>query len=370
MKILIALLPIVFVSTYSFACDRWMSVYPRDCSIQDRLVKARSNFAKYQINIDEVSEYRVIRFVDRKSWESAKRSNTPIANIYKPAPATWIVWDEGIRFIFGTTSLKNQILANDITNERSLSTWNYHLLSNGTLVTKDPNTDRTVYPGQFRPVDAGGVGYCVNDNNDHQARLTSAAQSVDRFQKKWEAQAGKTIAEIVDKKFGPGQEAATFATEMTVMNSCGGKYRNGQWISYLPSPKVMSRVSWLNTFVEYNLRSYEAKRPLISPIEFAAFTQKWFITIHPFSDGNGRTSRAYEDLLMANFDLPYVPGGDLQDDVESDFESYLANTYEKIENMLGTLESCTKQMDQAGVASAPAYCLPVANYGQTNLGLN
>jgi Fic family protein len=56
---------------------------------------------------------------------------------------------------------------------------------------------------------------------------------------------------------------------------------------------------------------YNQNKNIISPVELAALTHLKFVTIHPFSDGNGRISR-----LMMNFvlnkkgypmiDIPYI----------------------------------------------------------------
>ena len=87
-------------SSTVLACDARMVKFTRDCRIQDRFTKLRFDFKKKNIDIDEVAEYRVMRLVQRADWEQAKLNKVPPKLIYTPAPATWEVWDQGIRGLF------------------------------------------------------------------------------------------------------------------------------------------------------------------------------------------------------------------------------------------------------------------------------
>lgn len=50
----------------------------------------------------------------------------------------------------------------------------------------------------------------------------------------------------------------------------------------------------------------EWKKPSMDPFLFAARAHLWFITIHPFDDGNGRIARAISDMILAHADqTPY-----------------------------------------------------------------
>ena len=56
----------------------------------------------------------------------------------------------------------------------------------------------------------------------------------------------------------------------------------------------------LNAFLEWFNQSL--KEPTLDPLLRAAISHFWFITVHPFEDGNGRITRALTDLSLAQED--------------------------------------------------------------------
>lgn len=44
----------------------------------------------------------------------------------------------------------------------------------------------------------------------------------------------------------------------------------------------------------------------LSPFIMAAVAHLWFVTVHPFDDGNGRISRTLADMLLARLDVDYA----------------------------------------------------------------
>ena len=66
---------------------------------------------------------------------------------------------------------------------------------------------------------------------------------------------------------------------------------------------IRYRQGWLLGRVEslgFDLR-FEAPQP-IDPILKAGVAHLWFVTIHPFEDGNGRIARAIADMALARAD--------------------------------------------------------------------
>ncbi len=47
------------------------------------------------------------------------------------------------------------------------------------------------------------------------------------------------------------------------------------------------------------LKWFSADAPPLDPVLKAAIAHLWFVTIHPFDDGNGRIARAIADMALA-----------------------------------------------------------------------
>lgn len=66
---------------------------------------------------------------------------------------------------------------------------------------------------------------------------------------------------------------------------------------------VSGRDDQLARFIDWFNQS---NTPSIDPLVRAAITHFWFITLHPFDDGNGRITRALTDLALAQADAQSI----------------------------------------------------------------
>lgn len=81
-------------------------------------------------------------------------------------------------------------------------------------------------------------------------------------------------------------------------------------------PQEMKRfIQWLN-------------QKEIEPILKSAIAHLWFVTIHPFDDGNGRIARAISDLLLARSDRSHLRFYSLSEQIKNDRKNY----YKELEN--------------------------------------
>ena len=331
---------------------RKAKLFQKDCEIQDRYGKVKNYFAAIGINIAELAEYRLLRFVDRTSYESARQIEMMPSFIYKPAPTTWEVWDSGIRSIFGDDDLSFVLFKTGGFESRGLgydhlkkTNFNAALLKNskGDISRNhlDGIKDSSSVPGTYRHSGDDRVGWTASNSGPKDQVLT-AQESMREAQALWENSIGVKFSDVVEKYKGKSPAQASFAVNMTFSPRAGGKY----FVGFASSDMVPAQISWLNSFVKANIELYRIGKPVMPPIEFSALVQKWLVTIHPFSDGNGRTSRAAQDIILANFKMPYSPGGDLQNDVLETFDRYVDQTYYVIETMVRRLENCAEEYRQ------------------------
>lgn len=320
-------------------------LYKKDCEIQDRYAKVQTFFSEIGINVAEVAEYRLLRFVDRTSYERARENEKSPAQIYDPAPMTWEVWDTGTRTIFGNDNLSFVLFKNDGNDYLNFSNFNTVLLKNakGDISRNhlSGKNEPDAVPGIYRKSGAGQVGWTSYNPLDKD-KVTASQHSIYMAQSNWEATMGSSFSTFVKHYKGHTPEQATFVVNMSVNTIDADK----SFVAFASSDMVPAQISWLNSFVKANLERYRVGKPVMPPIEFSALVQKWLVTIHPFSDGNGRTSRAAQDMILANFKMPYVPGGDLQNDVLESFDKYVDQTYAAIESMVTKLEVCAEEYRQ------------------------
>lgn len=79
-----------------------------------------------------------------------------------------------------------------------------------------------------------------------------------------------------------------------------------------------------------NFLNWYNSNDTIEPLIKAALAHLWFITIHPFEDGNGRISRAISDMLLARADGIPQRYYSMSSQIRKDRKSYY-NTLEKVQ---------------------------------------
>ncbi len=94
-----------------------------------------------------------------------------------------------------------------------------------------------------------------------------------------------------------------------------GKFRNdakgrmqvvsgvlGKETIHYQAPNAESIEKEMNVFLEWLNENQQSTKQEIDPFIKAAIAHFWFLTIHPFEDGNGRIARAIADMMLARAD--------------------------------------------------------------------
>ena len=348
----------VFLPLSALACDSMLrntsaglmgkESFKKDCEFQDRYDRVKNIFSQYGRNIEEVTEYRALRFINQQDYlRNLQGAQVAPQKIYNPAPATWVIWSTGIDEVVRLYGKKNDLLKTNNVRPQTIAYLNKILMERDGVSVKDKAFSEGATIGVYRNYMTNSSGYCItNTSVDQKAALDSVKQSVANFQKKFEKVTGKNFKAFVASKGGMWVEMATMDPGMTVNeNSCGPNL-NSSFMKYTEGFKVEHQITWLTAFVDEVLASYRKGQPLLAPLEFSAIVQKWIVSIHPFVDGNGRTSRGVQDIITSSFSLPFVPAGTLQNDVLTPLETYIRDTYRETERMLNFLENCADQLSR------------------------
>ena len=322
-------------------CHAHLKPFARDCQIQFEWNNLKNQFqAKLNTPIDEIAEYKALRFIDRTSWQFAKVKppQKNISDIYEPKN-TWEHWNRGIDLMMGKYANLPNALRSDESFVQMLTEINHQLLL-------EPTARKPV-----RDYKSTQVGFCETLSQRKMEQLEQSRESMEIYQNEWNLRFQTTLAKIVRSENGLAPSSSKFGGEVFesphLGPSCSEFNTNGQrqmWVGFTSAYKVKNQLSWLRIFLKWNLQKIQANDPnAISPIELGAVVQKWFISIHPFVDGNGRTSRALQDLIHQYFKLPAVPSGDLQDDIYTNVFEYIDHTYLMTDKMLKKMNGCYQQ---------------------------
>lgn len=365
-SLIIISIALLFTNSALADCDGYLkipqkdarraSLYARDCAIQDRYANLKREFSSYGVNVDEIAEYRVPRFVDRATWEEHKNDRDDLADLYYQKnretdrkTRSWLIWDTGMRLLEPTMNPFSLFKSQGFNTH----TEGYELINfmtmNTVLLLNDAGNDSRDYlnatesrsstPGRYRQPGDVSVGFRIAYDPEYPGKIDRSLNSMQKTQELWETDSGMKFSEVVAQAGGLNPELASFGVVMQITK----KTSDSMFVSFSASKLVAQQLSWLQIFINASIDRYRMGNPLMPPIEFSAFVQKWFVTIHPFSDGNGRTSRAVQDYILATFKMPFAPAGDLQNDALEEYDLYVDNTYAAIEKMLARLEGCASE---------------------------
>lgn len=120
-----------------------------------------------------------------------------------------------------------------------------------------------------------------------------------------------------------------------------GTYRNGSVViagaTHTPPPHYL-----INEKMEHMMELYNNEWQELHPIRRAALLHAYFVGIHPFSDGNGRTSRLIMnfELMKAGYTFAIVEKDDRLKYYDA-LDKY--HTTSDIEDFVEIVENCTEQ---------------------------
>lgn len=327
--------------------------FARDCAIQDRYREITNSLAKFGINVEDITRYKALRFINESDYQrNLAGSQKPLEQIYDPAPVTWNIWEDGITSVLKKYGQPGVLLQKNTLDAAAIADINKLLMMEDGVSLKDSKISSTRSPGTYRTYTDNSAGYCSLDPNElSRSDLDTAIGTNLEFQDRFETAIGTKFKNFVAFKGGKWPEMASMNAGIDIRRNACGKDLNFDFVTYTPGNMVEYQVDWTRIFIEEVLASYRRKKPLLAPTEFSALIQRWIVSIHPFVDGNGRTSRGVQDVITHSFKLPYVPAGSLQNDALSSLWYYTENTYGEVEKMMTFLEGCVDSYERGGQIS-------------------
>ena len=337
-------------------------------------------YREFRIRPQDITEYQAMRFVRRVNFEHSKIKEIPIELTYQTKNEFYalpneqkssVIWDNWIRGIMQLNPVKQRVLNGDV--------FDYEMLKRvhvGFFQLSREIGDHAHVP------DEGVIKPPVEHDNYWWVFNTAA-----------EAQAAKIIVDeinlffreigftghfsdeklnrvldvrtVVRRKPPVCDESGTDVETLKKQKDAGCdrvQYVDAIFSGYTKANRVHLEValSFVKSVIENALadRHIIWKGRLFTPTEAAYLAQKFYVAIHPFSEGNGRTSRFIQELILSVMDMPHGSSGDLMDiDVLSSFEEYYTKAVASQAQLLEKIEQCKNiysQLSDINLASSAA----------------
>jgi len=359
-------------SSPAWSCEPSLKEYPFECEIQDRYRKVKDTFwNKYRVNVEFLSEYRATRLIDQSKWDKEKEKVDYCPwPVYEPAPSTWESWERGAGFVkqwvdrwfkepLGEFKLGELERLHRAAISRDLIHFSSWILKGARPgVIRRPNFFQRKTPEFFircRDHSLRSKGYEVLANYDLKDFEGHPLVQINLASPCWGEHSGFYSGHV---SYMSSRNVVRETENLLYLTSL----RLNSYLTHTdPSREIDStRVLWIPP----EMKGYLDGSPTVSPIDFVADLQRRYISMHPFGEGNGRTSHFLQDLVLDSLGLPFAPTGRLTYELIYPTEEYRALTRKEILETVSRLEDCLKQYDSfhAGKGEISKACQPVCQY--------
>lgn len=335
------------------------------CQLADRYAAAKRALALQGVDALQIADVRAPRFIQLNHWEARKNQRVPFRNNYDPRTmydrpgqetgSVWNAWNraaldmdrsaagyyeqvkdgrfQGLDLSLAMIlrlhgSAMGNIEAQVVTEIRRGPAIGQALTrSTAPRVTEIQNISQISYPRR----DSSGRAL-----QESMVRWisTSCYEDLPSHVRQEIAGSGRRIR----NDLYPVQESP-FADSAGVQRQCG-------YFVYVPETEVTIQLEQMQSDVNARLirlaSAQELSQKEIDPILVAARAQRWFVSIHPFFGGNGRSSRLIMDQILQSFGLPAPQIADVNADLTTSEDLWAAEIAKGIEKTIQTLENCVQ----------------------------
>jgi hypothetical protein len=282
------------------------------CALSDRYAAVLERFEREKKrDASRVAGVLAPRFIHADDWAKANRKGcyNPWI-VYPPLPSTWGLWENGREIVDEKAQQCSDLRALPVLEKEWIS--ELHATALGPLCAN---------AGKFRATSTMGVSF-IKDRalTAEDVRRLNSPEYMTSFDSDkplvtWQptecVDAGSYFRTPKEKRKNPPSVGKDefFIDEKGVSRQCGYfRYRT-------QGGKVPEAFSaWLEKS-NAELSAWEKDPSSRDFVLLVARIQRWFISIHPFSDGNGRISRYLLDLLVESAGLPTPVLADLDRDI-------------------------------------------------------
>lgn len=309
-----------------------------------------------QVKLTDIAEYQAIRFVQRSWLNEAAQAQKPVEIIYQifkdqyalpfaqQSGAVWDDWAVGIQQLEPVIAAFKEGKSFDLA---ALKKIHRGLFPFYPMIDEHGNFAHEPNPGVMKPTISNATDtYWWSLDTD--AEITSAraiVQNENAHYKKFglltevpkgvPAYAGNILdVRVAEKRGDSSQKVTALFSGSDVVNRQNTELILGMVDSLMKKARQGQHLVW--------------KGQLFTPGELAYLVQQAYVRVHPFYEGNGRTSRFLQELILVSFNLPHGASGDLMDiDALTESGEYYNKAIEANFALLERMKNCSEEYEQA-----------------------
>lgn len=308
-----------------------------------------------QIGLTDIAEYQAIRFVQRSWLNDAAQAQKPVEIIYQifkdqyalpfsqQSGAVWDDWAVGIQQL---EPMIKSFKAGQSFDLATLKKIHRGLFPFYPLIDEHGNFAHEPNPGVMKPTisNATDTYWWALETDSEIASAKTIVERENAYYKKLglltdvpngvpEYASHILDVRLAEKRGEASQKVTALFSGSDVVNRQNTELILGMVDALIKKARLGQHMIW--------------KGLLFTPGELAYFVQQAYVRVHPFYEGNGRTSRFLQELILVSFNLPHGASGDLMDiDALTENGEYYMKAIEANFSLLQRMKSCSDEYDQ------------------------
>lgn len=330
------------------AKNEYLFKLANECYLIRTYEKLVTDLAPLGLKPKNLSEYHAIRYVGRNKYDYAMQINLPVEKIYQIKDEDYklpveqrssIIWDN---WNAGIQQLDAEVQRLQSSKEK-FSLDDLKRVHRGFYTLSDEQGDHAHAPniGNFKqphPSDNYWWDFATNEE------AHTALKTIQAINTKFK-----------DLGFISNTENSEIFDVLRIKKAISRKDANQEvWAIYSGDTRanekhVTNLLKMINQAIQKikNNNHIILNGQLVTPMEFAVLVQQFYVDVHPFHEGNGRTSRFLQELLMTLFKLPHGASGDVSSfDVLTVQSEYYKMMFDKTLDLVERTQNCVGELQK------------------------